>query len=240
MTRIVLLHGGGTDGRCWDALRDHMPGHDLRSPDLPGHGDEPAAAGDTVEAVAEALRPRIEALTRPGWVLVGHSFGGMVAMVLATGAGPPPARLVLADTFDRPARDVRSRSRILGMQLGAWMLGHRRVTEMVIAREGIGADGHDAALRASMTHRPAMGLHRMLAAVRRFDGRPYLDRLSMPVLALMAGGNPATDGTGERIARRVADGRVAVMPGVGHMQMRDDPAGFARHLREFVEDGDAG
>lgn len=237
MTRpvLVLVHGGGTDARCWGAVR---PGLARRfrvlAPDLPGHGDRPAPAAATVEALARPLAERIRAEVAGPYHLLGHSLGGMVATWIAAN-GPAPERLVLADTFDVAAPDARSWARVAAMGLGARLLGRARATRYVIEAQGLGTEGFDAALRASMLHEAAMPLGDMMAAVRRWDGRPHLDRLTMPVLLLMAGGHPATAAAGRRMEARLADARRVVMPEVGHMQMRDDPAGFVRAVVGFLE-----
>ncbi|MBM2577760.1 alpha/beta hydrolase [Jannaschia sp. Os4] len=233
---LVLLHGGGTDHRCWAPLLPHLPRR-LRvlTPDMPGHGDRPAPRRSTAECVAETLAPELrDAVGGAPFALLGHSFGGMVAMVLA--AGPlPPARLILADTFSKPADTPVNWLRIVAMGAGAAAVGHERATRVVLRDWDIGTEGADAQVRASMLHEHAMTLPRLMRAVRRFDGRPYLPRIACPTLCLMAGGNPATDGAGERMARRLPDARVEVMPRAGHMQMRDDPVGMAAAIARFLD-----
>ena len=227
-----MLHGGGTDHRCFAHVAPILSDRfDLVTPDLPGHGDRPAPPEATVESVAAALEPRLDAT--PDHVLLGHSFGGMVAMALAPRLRP--AKLILCDTFAVPAADPGSWARIVAMEWGARIVGRARATEMVTREMGLADHGPDAALRASMDHDAAWPLHTMLRAVRRFDGRPHLARIGCPTLLLMAGGNPATDGAGERAARRLADARVEIMPKVSHMQMRDDPEGFAAAVTRFAE-----
>ncbi len=90
--RVLALHGWGRDRTDFDAV---LAGIDSISLDLPGFGASPPppegwGAADYAEAVAEVLG-RFEAPP----VVLGHSFGGRVAVCLAA-AGHPLAGLVLA------------------------------------------------------------------------------------------------------------------------------------------------
>ena len=239
--RLVLLHGGGTDHRLWAPVLPRLAPHfDTLAPDLPGHGDEPAPPEPSVEGVARAIAPRLAArLGTAPYALLGHSFGAMVAMALASTALAPPTHLVLADPFLRPATGIDRTVRMWALEVGARLLGSRNAARVGLERMGVDRAPPDDPLRLSMEHPHAWPMHRMLRAHRRFDGRPHLARVRCPTLALMAGGSPATDGEGERLARAVADGHVEIMPRVGHLQMRDDPDGFAAAVIRFVLGPDA-
>lgn len=76
---VVALHGWGRSGADFSAI---VSGLDAVAPHLPGFGgaDEPPAVwgtGDYAELVAEAIRPFGPV------VILGHSFGGRVAVRLA-------------------------------------------------------------------------------------------------------------------------------------------------------------
>ena len=233
---LVLLHGGGTDHRCWTPLLPHLPARlRILAPDLPGHGPRPAPRRSTAECVAETLAPEIAAAAGGApFALLGHSFGGMVAMVLAA-RHLRPDRLILADTFSKPADTPANWLRIAAMGAGAALVGHERATRAVLKDWNIGTRGPDAAVRASMLHPHAMTLTRLMRAVRRFDGRAYLSDVECPTLCLMAGANPATRGAGARMARALPDATVETLPASGHMQMRDDPEGMAAAVARFLD-----
>ena len=79
MATFVLIHGAWHGGWCWERLAPELEarGHAVRTPDLPGHGADPAAPAsvtleDYVARVVEALRAAPEPV-----VLLGHSMGGM-------------------------------------------------------------------------------------------------------------------------------------------------------------------
>ncbi len=85
---VLLLHGLGATGEVWDGLVELLPGAWV-VPDLPGHGGSPPLPRYTFAAVAEAVADLVDP---DGTVVLGHSFGGVVALELA---GRPGVRKVI-------------------------------------------------------------------------------------------------------------------------------------------------
>ncbi|MEN3364478.1 MAG: hypothetical protein V7606_1752 [Burkholderiales bacterium] len=83
---LLLLHGLGANGEVWQPLLDVIggtwPGR-IVVPDLRGHGRSPHGLhygyGQHASAIAELLQPG-ERVT-----IIGHSLGGVIGMVLASG-----------------------------------------------------------------------------------------------------------------------------------------------------------
>lgn len=82
MSTYVLIHGGGDVGWSWHLvaaeLRDR--GHEVVAPDLPGD-DDSATLTDYADAVLEIVGHRTDL------VVVGHSFGGFTAPLVADRLG---------------------------------------------------------------------------------------------------------------------------------------------------------
>src|SRR4051812_37148747 len=76
MLPVVLVHGGGLDGRCWDRTRALMSAPSI-AVDLPGRGAHP---GDlrtvTFADCADSVRTDIDAAGFGDVVLAGHSLAG--------------------------------------------------------------------------------------------------------------------------------------------------------------------
>jgi pimeloyl-ACP methyl ester carboxylesterase len=95
---VVLLHSSASSARQWDSLATLLePRFRVRAIDFHSHGKQPAWPGPAAPTLAD------EAALALGWVLaeadgahvVGHSYGGAVALKLASMA-PGSVRSVLA------------------------------------------------------------------------------------------------------------------------------------------------
>ena len=83
---VVLLHGLGGSAANWGAVADGLRGsHRILVPDLPGHGGSPApAARADVGWFADTLAAALAVAEGGPAIVVGHSFGGQVALRLAS------------------------------------------------------------------------------------------------------------------------------------------------------------
>ena len=88
---VVLLHGGAGSWRHWARnLAALAQDHTVIAPDLPGLGDSARAPEPvTAEPVASIVARGIDAVIGPGtpYDLVGFSFGGVIAGLVAAAAG---------------------------------------------------------------------------------------------------------------------------------------------------------
>jgi 3-oxoadipate enol-lactonase len=95
---VVFVHAGGVDGRMWHPLAERLDGLRLHIPDLRGHGSTPLPPGEY--AHADDLLRMLDDLRIKRATLVGASFGGWVAMQLATKAPERVTALaLLASTY---------------------------------------------------------------------------------------------------------------------------------------------
>jgi pimeloyl-ACP methyl ester carboxylesterase len=86
-TPVLLIHGAFCGGWVFDRFAEPLrrAGHDVTAPDLPGHATDAArdaAAGFSMSDYAKAIAARVGALDAPP-VLIGHSLGGLVALLAA-------------------------------------------------------------------------------------------------------------------------------------------------------------
>jgi alpha-beta hydrolase superfamily lysophospholipase len=85
---LLLIHGLGEHAGRYAQFAAGLNAHGIGvvAPDLPGHGKSPGARGDApgFAAMVDSLEPAFASLdrTRPRFVL-GHSFGGLLAVQLA-------------------------------------------------------------------------------------------------------------------------------------------------------------
>jgi len=82
---VVLLHSSGSSSRQWSALIERLrPHYDVCAVDLHGHGAQPAWPGRQPLTLADEVTLVEPILREVGPVhLVGHSYGGAVALKAA-------------------------------------------------------------------------------------------------------------------------------------------------------------
>ncbi len=96
--RVLAIHGLTGHGQRWQRLAaDHLPEISIAAPDLIGHGRSTWAAPWTIDANVDALGALLEASADGPAVVVGHSFGGAIALQLAAARPHLVAALVLLD-----------------------------------------------------------------------------------------------------------------------------------------------
>jgi lipase len=92
--RVVCLHGVTSHGRHFAKLAEALPAFHVLAPDLLGHGSSPYEPPWDLETHLNAI---VETVGVAPAVLVGHSFGGRLALELAARAPKLVPKLVLLD-----------------------------------------------------------------------------------------------------------------------------------------------
>jgi pimeloyl-ACP methyl ester carboxylesterase len=216
---VLLLHGLGATGDVWEGVAELLAGA-WTAPDLPGHGGSAPLAGYTFAAVADAVADLVDPA---GTVVVVHSFGGVVALHLAS---RPGVRAVVG----------------LGIKV-AWTPDELRRAAALAAREPARFDSRAAAVAR---HLRLAGLDGLVhpdspvaeAGVLEEDGRfrPALDprafAVGEPGVAALVAASPVP----VVLARGEGDGMVStgqlaelvpepvVLAGLGHNAHVEDPA----------------
>lgn len=95
---VLAVHGLTGHGKRWETLfTQHLPDVTAIAPDLLGHGRSSWDAPWTIEANVAALTALLEAEGGDPVVVVGHSFGGAIALNLAAARPDLITGLVLLD-----------------------------------------------------------------------------------------------------------------------------------------------
>lgn len=203
--RVLALHGWGRSGADFSRV---LEGLDALAIHLPGHGPTPPppAAWGSVE-YADHLA---EALVGTGpYLVVGHSFGGRVAVRLAARHPELVSSLVLtgvplvrASAPPRPALRVRLLKRLRAVGV---------VPASVVERARRNAGSAD--------YRAAQGVMRdVLVRLVNEDYREDLEALHLPVAMVWGELDDAAPVAGARLAAGlVAGARLEVVPAEGHL-----------------------
>jgi len=103
---VVLLHGAGLDGSIFLPGAEALAAtHRLLLVDLPGNGQSPEAAEWTLASFAREVEALVRERGFEDWTLLGHSFGGFVAMQHLIDFPGSAARLIASctDADEEPA-----------------------------------------------------------------------------------------------------------------------------------------
>ncbi|MBS2038001.1 alpha/beta hydrolase [bacterium] len=97
---LMMLHSGGMSGRQWRKLAEALsPHYRVALPDFLGSGNNPPwseAQAFDYHQDAEAIEKLLEGLAQPAH-LIGHSYGGLIALTLALRNPQAVASLSLYD-----------------------------------------------------------------------------------------------------------------------------------------------
>ncbi|HEY7126968.1 MAG TPA: alpha/beta hydrolase [Ktedonobacterales bacterium] len=243
---VVLLHGITSSALSWvrvgPALADRYRVYAL---DMRGHGDsiKPPAGAYSLRHTADDAAALIEALGLERPAIMGHSWGGATAMVLAGGGGagqpvPPLAHIILEDPAHAIGRDA-SKTRIgnYTQDIGRTDDAQLRVE---IAANNPGWTEADIEGKIDALHKVTRE-----AVVSVFDqgGQtgellPVLARITTPTLLMRADANMGTTinaADWEQAKRSLpAFSRAIEIPGATHNVHRSRFAEFMQVVNEFL------
>ncbi len=250
---VVLIHGLTGDLSIWflcKAIQALSATHRVTAYDLRGHGySEATATGSTSADHAADELGLMDALGTRRAKLVGHSFGGVIALHAAVLAPERVGAVVLSDPYFPALRHLEDVSR-----WGHW--------------ENFRQEARNAGVELSDEHWYDLGkffdqvLHldgERLLRFRHAVGLPALNRLlrlgrttcgddskveagltaeriagmARPTLALYGEFSPFL-ATARFLAEQLPDCRAAIVPGAKHRAPQENPEGFVRLLEEFL------
>jgi pimeloyl-ACP methyl ester carboxylesterase len=252
---LLLLHGLGCDHTTWEPVIDALARrYTVIAPDLLGHGlsDKPRA-DYSVGGYANGMRDLLTVLGIDRATVVGHSFGGGVAMQFAYQFPERAERLVLVSSgglgpeVSAGIRAVTTPGfhQVVGLLTlpGVRHLGKAGL--VALSRTGLRATRdldevaeifdsfRDPAARAAIRH--------VVAAVVDWKGqivsladRAYLTD-EMPMAVIWGRDDRVIPVRHASNAAALAPGaRVEVFPNAGHFPHKDHPQRFAKIVHEFI------
>ena len=252
---VLLLHGLACDHTTWNPVIESLARtHTVIAPDLLGHGQSDKPRADySVGGYANGMRDLLTILGVDSATVVGHSFGGGVAMQFAYQYPERTERLVLVGSGGL-GPDVTPAIRaittpgfhqVMGV-LSAPVLRHVTTTTMrMLSRSGVAqlrdldevADIYesfrDPRTRAAIRH--------VVRAVVDWKGqivtmadRAYLTE-AMPICVVWGADDLVIPVAHASNASALAPtARVEIIPDAGHFPHKDHPERFVKIVRDFI------
>ena len=251
---ILLLHGTGAGTHSWRALAPLLAEHfTIVAPDLPGHGFTQGrpAGGLAMPAMARAVGELLGALDVTPTAIVGHSAGAAIAMRMALDGIATPTHIVGVGAAPLPfpglgARLFPTLARMLFVNpfaphIFARMTRTPGETGRFLERSTgstIDAAGVEFYARLLGTSDHCAGAIGMMADWDLDALRRDLPRLATPTLFVHGTADAAIPlATVEEAAAMIERGRVAPLPGLGHLAHEERPAEVADLIAGFVGEG---
>ncbi|MHA7277479.1 alpha/beta fold hydrolase [Arthrobacter sp. Hz1] len=254
---IFMVHGFRGDHHGLLRVIEELPAHRIVVPDLPGFGQsEPLDGVHDVDAYADFVGFSVAALgLGNGLVLLGHSFGSIVAARWA-GAHPTAiAALVLINPICEPALEGSNRwaSKLAALyyragaalpeKLGLALLGNPLI---VLGMSSLMAKTRDRTLRKyihgqHLSYFSTFASRRVLleAFQASITGtvRDSAAQLAVPVLLVAAEKDDLGSVTGQRaLAAMIANCRLEIIERVGHLVHYETPREAAGLINTFLEE----
>ncbi|MGB4136358.1 MAG: alpha/beta hydrolase [Microbacterium sp.] len=255
-TTIIAVHGFRGEHHGLEPVIAYLPDVRVISPDLPGFGETPPLPGRTHDLGAYAgWLTEFAAAVAPGAVVLGHSFGSIVASAAVAGGLPAP-RLILVNPIGAPAltgpKGVMTRLAVLYYALGARLpdrVGTALLRNRLIVRvmSSTMAKTSDPVLRRFVhdqhdTYFSRFAdrdvLHDAFVTSVSHDVRAFAPVIEVPTLLVAAERDDITPIEAERrLAGMFADARLVEIAQVGHLIHYETPAEAAGAILRFLREG---
>ncbi len=251
---MVLIHGLAGNSRTWKDVMPALAKHyDVIAPDLLGHGQSAKPMGDySLGAHASGLRDLLLTLGVPHATIVGHSFGGGVAMQLAYQHPEMCDRLVLVGSGGL-GREVSWLLRLVTLPLAEQtmpIIFQRRLADAGISvsrflhRRGLSAPHLSEMLQSYVSLAGAENRKAFVRTIRTViepGGQTVsaLDRLYLaahvPTMIVWGANDQIIPVAHAHAAHEAIPGsRLEVLPDLGHFVQTQAPERFVEVLLDFL------
>ena len=226
---LLLVHGAGGTRLHWPAELRRLPAVSVYTLDLPGHGRSGGPGCDTITGYAEAVAAFLHAVGIDLAIVTGHSMGGAIAITLALDFADLVAGLVLVATGARlrvaPAilEGIRSNFEGTTELITRFAWSSETAPRLIeLGRRALLGTGPDVLLGD-------------FTACDRFDVMERLGEIEAPTLVVAGSADQLTAAKYARfLAERIADARLVIIEGAGHMMMLERPIETAEAVQDFL------
>ncbi|MCM1370029.1 MAG: alpha/beta hydrolase [Candidatus Amulumruptor caecigallinarius] len=230
---VVLMHGWGcqfsTVRSIAAALEKEMHVYNL---DLPGHGksqEPPTVWG--VEDYTSLVEKFTTRLNIDSPALIGHSFGGRIAILMSS--RNPVKKMVLVDAAGiKPHRSLKYYAKVYSFKLGKKLLpvllGKRRGEEAIARWRG---------KAGSADYRNSSPMMRaVMSRCVNEDLKSVMPSISASTLLIWGVNDTATPlKDAKYMEKHIPDAGLVAFENCGHYSFLDNAAGFRAVLREFFK-----
>jgi pimeloyl-ACP methyl ester carboxylesterase len=232
---ILFLHGSPLSGRMWQPQLESLTEFHCLAPDLPGHGMSSTMETVPMDDMVQMVAALIKARSASGKAhVVGHSYGGVVAQALISGAPEVVESAMFSGTSARLSPFM---ARVFKVYL--------KINEPILKLMRPEQLGRLVAFQFKI---PAQYINMLGDDMKRMDPKVmvevllqcYLDirtseNTRIPVLVAVGGKEtPFARSMARRLVRQIPAAKGIILPGLGHVWNLQDPQLFAEVVRTWV------
>ncbi|MEZ4590516.1 MAG: alpha/beta fold hydrolase [Chloroflexota bacterium] len=240
---ILLLHGMSTSADSFrETMHELADDHWLIAPDIPGFGYSASTTPYNFPHLVEWLAAFCDALHLPAPTLLGHSFGGTLAVSYAVEYPEQVAKMLLLAPAVLSSANYPEFVKRIGVGLGLIDLGSAVSQSKIWVRRQIKTPFYNPDLmhdsvwdRRLADYELARQSADVLKASAFHDLRPYLNRLDHEI-CLVWGENDAVvpPANAEALATHFANSQTHLLPECGHAPMIEKQVEFQIIARRFL------
>lgn len=230
---IVLMHGWGCNSSTVASIEAIVsPKMHVFNIDLPGHGnsDEPPAVWG-IELYTQLVEKLLDRLGIERPILLGHSFGGRIAILLSSRRDV--RKVVLVDAAGvKPRRSLKYYFKVYSYKTVKHLLpllfGKKKGGELL--------DRYRGRSGSSDYNNATPMMRAILSKCVNEDLKHVMPDIKAPTLLIWGENDTATPlSDAKTMERLIPDAGLASFPGCGHYSFLDNPAGFKAVLKEFLK-----
>ena len=236
--KVLFIHSMGMDGHSMDTLAESLQkDHQVLSLTILDHGDSETPTNVMpLYELAEIMRGCYRQLDFYPNVLVGHSVGGMMGMILTADYSEEFKGLILVDIAP-----FVSRGRTPRPPPPEFFKDETEARDWLKGRyPGFTADYYDNRIKFTFTSKDATlklkPRGNKISPGLAIDLWPYVERIKTPILLLIGEtSTTVTPETKKRMEETVPDIKAVVVNGTGHMIPQIKPIEFEQLVRGFLK-----
>ncbi len=230
---VVVMHGWGCRASTVDLLAGAATtaGTTVYNLDLPGFGDSPEPTQVwSVYDYARCVRRFCEKLGLERPVLMGHSFGGRLAIIL--GGQIDPAKVILVDAAGiKPRRTLKYYFKVysfkLAKRLAPIFLGRERGGRLIEKMRGRSGSSDYASASPRM--------RAIMSRVVNEDLSALAPAIKAPTLLIWGAKDTATPlADAKKLEKLIPDAGLVVYPEAGHYSFLERPGQTAAVIQSFL------
>ncbi len=224
---IIFLHGWRSESSVWKNLAKNLPSREFMSYliDLPGFGESPAPkVAFGVQDYARLVNNFAEKQGVKSAIIVGHSFGGRIGIVLAAKYPDLVGKLVLVDSAgikkEYPGREKMAKI-VKPLFKPKFMHGLR---QKIYKR--IGSEDYLATPALTETY---------LKVINQ-DLTSELSKIVQPTLLIWGADDVATPVSDAKIMKeKINNSKLEILEHAGHFSFLDQPEKFRRIFENYIK-----